>query len=175
MAAALAPAPNPVVTSYRPDYVNIENYLPIVSSIPYDVGCNKVGYWYQYTVNISQSGPYVVNLQAATPSTGVTWTPTIDGQPAGGDIVLANTGSNQIFATNTGASFPDALGKHVLRVTCKVADSNGDCGHLLSVGGAQATGGSGCLPDSNCPTPPTGMVWSLDNNSDFTAAVNPPG
>jgi hypothetical protein len=149
--------------SYRPDFTNFNAITDSGQTL--DLGCiGAIGNYWNYTINISQPGPYVLDLRGGEGNSGASWGIYIDGNLEA-TIPLPQTGGYQVFQTFTSPSFNATLGNHTLRIQCATLDTAGGCGDIVYVNGAPVSGGGACLPGSICPP----GNWSVAFQDEFTA------
>ena len=78
-------------------------------------GANATGEWLEYTVDVSSTGPYQLDLRVATPKSGRQLRVKLDGVDVTGTINVPNTGDWQAWQTvSTTANL--TAGQHVLRI-----------------------------------------------------------
>jgi hypothetical protein len=82
---------------YRQTDVDIEATSDIGRG--YDVGWTRPGEWLQYTVNVSATTTYAVELRLASISTGATLRVEVDGVDMTGPLTVPNTGGWQTWTT----------------------------------------------------------------------------
>ena len=83
----------------------------------YNLGFATMGEWLEYTVNVSATGNYKLDLRVACNGDGRTVAFSMDGNAIGGNIVIPNTAGWQTWTNATVNSIPLTEGKHVLRMT----------------------------------------------------------
>jgi chitinase len=98
---------------YRNDDVDIEE----TPGGGHDVGYVEAGEWLEYSVSVSNAGPYRVELRTAAPQEGVTLHLELDGQDVSGPIVLPATADWNVFTTFSVEGVKLGSGGHVLRVS----------------------------------------------------------
>ena len=122
----------------------------------YDVTSTVAGEWLQYTLKLSQSGPYRADFRVASAQTiGGALHLEIDGQNVTGSITVPDTGGWQNWQTiwRDGINLP--AGPHVARL---VFDSNGSDGTVANVNWFQ-------LVQSAGPTTPAGTATFLRSDN----------
>src|SRR6266702_2604404 len=134
-----APNCNPVsapAQAYRPDYVNLSASTDNVG-IPFQIGCNFPGNSYNYIINISMPGPYIINARLANGDTGGSWSVSIDHGPVLATINSPNTGSFSAFATQQSSNFNATPGNHILTITAASGGTTfASAGDLLWIQGS---------------------------------------
>jgi len=124
--------------SYRSDFTNFNTIAD--SGAVLDIGCFvTVGDYISWTINISQPGPYVLNMRSGDPAPGASWDAYIDGAKVANIPISPTTASYQSFSTFTSSSFNATQGNHTLRLQCSTLDSDPahGCGDVVFVQGAQ--------------------------------------
>lgn len=106
--------------AYRQDDVDIETTSDTGGG--HDVGYIASGEWLAYTMKVTVSGSYAVEVRVAEEA-AETMHVEVDGANVTGSIALPNTGGWQTWTTVTSASFSLAAGTHVVRA---VFDSGGN-------------------------------------------------
>jgi hypothetical protein len=96
----------------------------------YNLGWTKAGEWLIYSVNVTASGTYSVDVRAASNGTGGTLHIEVDGVDKTGTIAIPNTGGWQVWKTITKTGVALTAGKHTVRV---VMDSNGPTGSVANL------------------------------------------
>jgi hypothetical protein len=97
--------------AYRPaDAVDIET----ATEGGYDVGWMCAGEWMEYSVDVLQAGPYLIEARVASQSTGGQFHLEFDGEDKTGDIVVPVTGGWQSWAT-VAATADLAAGEQIMR------------------------------------------------------------
>lgn len=151
-------------SSLRPDYIDFKNTTD--SGQTFRLGCIQPGFYFSWTVNITQTGPFVVNARMSNgDTTAAVWSVSIDG---GAPVTLASpvTGSYDTFATQVSAPFNATTGNHTLTLTCTGGSDNGFCGDLNFVQGSNP-------PAGGIPAPAMSAGFTtLAINSDFTDAAH---
>ncbi|MBC7391012.1 MAG: carbohydrate-binding protein [Opitutaceae bacterium] len=83
----------------------------------YNLGFAMTGEWLEYTVNVSVTGNYKLDLRVACNGDGRTLSLTSDGLAIANNVSIPNTGGWQTWATTTVNNLPLTAGQHVLRLT----------------------------------------------------------
>jgi hypothetical protein len=98
---------------YRPtEGVDIEG----CSEGGYDIGFIQPGEWLKYDVNVTQAGPYLLEVRLAAPSAQLALHVEVDGVNVSGPITAPNTGGYQIWQTVAVTTTPLTVGAHTVRV-----------------------------------------------------------
>ncbi|HTB51802.1 MAG TPA: carbohydrate-binding protein, partial [Ferruginibacter sp.] len=82
----------------------------------YDVGWTNAGEWMKYTVNVTTTGVYTLQVRLASPNSGETLHVESDGVNISGTIAVPNTGGWQTWQTVTVTTPSLTAGQHVLRI-----------------------------------------------------------
>jgi len=99
--------------AYRPtEGVDIE----AMNGGGYDVGWTAAGEWMNYTVNVTSTGVYNLQLNIATTATGKSFHIEMDGTNVTGAINLPNTGAWNAFQVVTVNNVSLTQGQHTMRV-----------------------------------------------------------
>jgi hypothetical protein len=109
--------------AYRSDDVDIKATTD--SSGTYNVKSVRAGEWLAYTVNVTASGSYTLDLRVASSGTGGTVHFTLDGANITGAIALPDTGGWNTWNTVSKTGVSLTAGTHVLKI---VVDANGSSG-----------------------------------------------
>ena len=99
---------------YRSTDVDIEATTD--SGGGYDVGWTAAGEWLQYTVNVSATGTYALDLRVANPSGGGTVRVEVDGLDATGPMTVPGTGGWQTWTTMHKDGLALQAGLHAVRL-----------------------------------------------------------
>jgi hypothetical protein len=154
-------------SSYRADYINFNTD----TVYPFRLGCFATSELYKYTINISQPGPYVVNLAMANGGGSSTTVSISIDNTVVATASVPTTGSYSTFATVTSGQFGAALGNHIITIACTAGNSDGYCGDFRSLQGAAASA-SGCLAGSTCPA----GLWNIVERDEFNGSgLDPSG
>ncbi|MBK9132748.1 MAG: carbohydrate-binding protein [Gammaproteobacteria bacterium] len=94
---------------------NVDIWVSTDTGGGYMVGTTKTGEWLEYTVNVVNTGAYVINLRVASAEDGKLARVLLDGSDLTGSIAVPNTGGWQTWQT-VGKSVNLGSGLHVLRV-----------------------------------------------------------
>lgn len=100
--------------SYRNDGVDIEACSDF-SSNGFNVGWIETGEWLKYTINVTQSGLYDINLNVSAPNTGGNIILSLDGQSITGLLAVPSTGGWQNWQYLTVPNIYLSAGTHVLQ------------------------------------------------------------
>jgi hypothetical protein len=90
----------------------------------YDVGWTNAGEWMKYTVNVSTTGVYTLQVRLASPNTGETLHVESDGVNISGTVTVPNTGGWQTWQTATVTTSSLTAGQHILRIYEETAGFN---------------------------------------------------
>ncbi|HXB12861.1 MAG TPA: carbohydrate-binding protein, partial [Bacteroidia bacterium] len=82
----------------------------------YDVGWTNAGEWMKYTVNVTATGIYTLQLRLAAPNSGESLHVESDGVNISGSIAVPNTGGWQTWQTVSVTTSSLTAGQHVLRI-----------------------------------------------------------
>ena len=86
------------------------------SGAGYYVGKTRVGEWLKYTVNVTQTRSYTLNVRAANVGTGATFRLEVDGSDVTGSLSVPNTGGWDTWQTVSVSGISLTQGQHVLRL-----------------------------------------------------------
>jgi lysophospholipase L1-like esterase len=104
---------------YRPtEGVDVEN----CGEGGYDIGGVSAGEWMSYTVNVTQSGTYTLQVRVASPNSQKSFHVELNGKDISGPISVPNTGDWQKYQTVSVTTPALTTGKQTLRI---VMDSDG--------------------------------------------------
>jgi hypothetical protein len=95
----------------------------------YNIGWVAAGEWLKYTVTVSSSDTYALDLRVAQKGSGGTFHVEVDGVDRTGALVAPNTGAWQSWQTLTRTGVSLNAGTHVVRV---VMDKNGSSGYVAN-------------------------------------------
>lgn len=96
----------------------------------YDIGWAEAGEWLEYTVNVSTSGLYNIDVRVASPANGGTFHIEFDGLNKTGVMTVPNTGGWQAYQTITKANVSLSAGQHVMRVVMDIGGATGYIGNF---------------------------------------------
>jgi hypothetical protein len=82
----------------------------------YDVGWTNAGEWMKYTVNVTTTGVYTLQVRLASPNSGSTLHVESDGVNISGTVAVPNTGGWQTWQTATVTTSSLTAGQHILRI-----------------------------------------------------------
>jgi len=82
----------------------------------YDVGWTNAGEWMKYTVNVTATGVYTLQLRLASPNSGESLHIESDGVNISGSVAVPNTGGWQTWQTVSVTTSSLTAGQHVLRI-----------------------------------------------------------
>jgi len=105
---------NEGLATLRNDEVDIEQTGDVSGS--YNVGYILSGEWLEYTVNVTATDKYDLNLRVAADGAGRTFHVEMDNEDITGDIIVPNTGGWQNWETVTVPNIDLTSGKKVMRV-----------------------------------------------------------
>jgi hypothetical protein len=108
-------AVTPVVNFRTSEDVDIETCTDAGGG--YNLGYATAGEWLEYTVNVSASGNYKLDLRVACNGDGRTLTLAMDGTNIATNVAIPNTTGWQTWTTTTVNNVPLTSGQHVLRMT----------------------------------------------------------
>lgn len=100
--------------TFRNDQVDIEETSDIDGN--YNIGYILSGEWLEYTVEVSQSSTYSLDLRVATQQDNKTMHVEIDGNDVTGIINIPNTGGWQTWQTITVSDIEISSGSHQVRL-----------------------------------------------------------
>jgi len=109
--------------AYRQTDVDIETTADAGGG--YDVGWTKPGEWLQYTVDVTTTATYALELRVASPSTGGTLRVEVDGNDITGTLTVPNTGAWQAWQTMRIDGIALSAGRHAVRLVFIAAGTNG--------------------------------------------------
>jgi hypothetical protein len=95
----------------------------------YDVMKTRAGEWMNYTINVTGSGTYPLDIRIANIGTGGKFHVEIDGVDKTGPIAVPDTGGWQTWQTVTTPGIALSAGTHVVRVALDVVASTGGVGN----------------------------------------------
>lgn len=107
---------------WRDDAVDIETTSDVDGA--YNIGSLRPGEWLEYTMNFLQSGPFNLNVRAASQGNSGTFRVMIDGQTVA-TLSTSDTGGWQSWRTLTKSGVNVAQGQHVVRFQMDTAGSTG--------------------------------------------------
>jgi hypothetical protein len=107
---------------WRDDAVDIETTSDVDGA--YNVGSLRPGEWLEYTMNFLQSGPFNLNVRAASQGNSGTFRVMIDGQTVA-TLSTSDTGGWQSWRTLTKSGVNVSQGQHVVRFQMDTAGSTG--------------------------------------------------
>jgi len=99
---------------YRTDGVDVETTGDTGGG--YDVGYTATGEWMKYTVNVTTTGVYTLQVRVASISTGNTLHVEVDGVNISGSITVPNTGAWQTYQTVSVTTPSITSGQHIVRI-----------------------------------------------------------
>jgi hypothetical protein len=82
----------------------------------FDIGFTNAGEWMEYTVNITATAAYTLEVRVASPGTGNTLHVELDGVTISGSLTVPNTGGWQIYQTVSTTTPSLSSGQHILRI-----------------------------------------------------------
>lgn len=144
--------------------VDIETTLD--SGGGHNIGWVKASEWYEYTVNVTTSGSYSLNLRLSNTAGGGSLHVEVDGVNVTGLVSVPNTGGFQIWQTVTKNEISLSAGEHVIRLSSDTASTNGYVGNINSI--------SFSLSTSTIPSPTVTMV-ATSTPTNNTHYVSPSG
>jgi hypothetical protein len=152
-------------STYRADAVNFK--ATTFSGFTFLLAFNASPNAYNYTISISQPGPYVITLWGGSGSTGGSWNILIDNQVVGNVQTLYDpVHGYDTMAPSTSASFNATLGTHILTLAWGSGDVNGSPGDIVAWQGQQAVQNI----TSNCDIGPSysGQIPAPATQAGFT-------
>jgi len=96
----------------------------------YAVGWAQAGEWLKYTVNVTATGTYALDVRVASAGLGGTFHVELDGKDITGAMRVPSTGSWEIWKTLSRTGIRLTAGKHVLRLVMDSAGSSGFVGNF---------------------------------------------
>ncbi len=96
----------------------------------YDVGWIQAGEWLKYTVNVTQTGTYTLDLRVANTNSGGVMHMEVDGVNVTSNLSIPQTGGWQTWTTITSPSFSLSQGPHILKLSFDTNSSNGYVGNV---------------------------------------------
>jgi hypothetical protein len=129
--------------AYRPDDVNFKSST--FTGIPFQIGFSASPNSFNYNINISGPGPYIMTLWLADSSPGGSWGVLIDGAKVG-SVVTPNTGDHSTFQAVSSGAFSTTQGTHVLTLAWASGDTQfGGAGDIVAwQGGVVSTTSIAC-------------------------------
>ena len=101
----------------------------------YYVGKTRVGEWLKYTVNVTQTRSYTLNVRVANIGTGATFRLEVDGNDVTGPVSVPNTGDWDVWQTVSVGGISLTQGQHVLRLVMVSSNTQnagvGDIDYLM--------------------------------------------
>ena len=128
----------------------------------YDVMKTKPGEWLQYSVNVTASGSYPLDVRIANIGTGGQFHIEVDGVDKTGPVAVPNTGAWQTWQTVTTPAIPMTIGPHVVRLSFDTLATGGGVGNynwIKFVGTAPSPPPPPPPPPGN--TPHGGTPWPM--------------
>lgn len=113
-------AVTPVVNFRTDEDVDIENSTD--AGAGYNLGFTTAGEWLEYTVDVTKSGMYDLELRVACAEAGRTITITMDGDSIATDVSIPNTTGWQTWQTVTLNDIALISGQKVMRLTIGAED-----------------------------------------------------
>ncbi|MCR6638788.1 MAG: glycoside hydrolase N-terminal domain-containing protein [Sporocytophaga sp.] len=99
---------------FRNDEVDIESTMDEEGK--YNIGYILNGEWLLYTVNVTKSGKYNLDLRVASPDDGKTLQVEMDGENITGPVSIPNTGGWQNWETTSVMDLDLTQGQHKMRI-----------------------------------------------------------
>ncbi len=99
---------------YRNDNVDLEQCTDTGGG--FSLGDFQTGEWTQYTVNVSETGTYSIDLRVATQMAGTSMAVLVDDQNMTGTISVPNTGGWQTWTTITKTGIQLTKGSHKIKL-----------------------------------------------------------
>ncbi len=111
---------SPVVNFRTDEDVDIESSTDTGGG--YNIGWATAGEWLEYTVNVSNSGLYDIELRVACEGAGRTISLEMDGEVIAQDVAIPNTGGWQTWQTVTVNDVELSAGEQIMRMTIGETD-----------------------------------------------------
>jgi len=105
----------PVVNFRTTDDVDIENCTDVNGG--YNIGYAKSGEWLEYTVDVTKTGLYDLDLRVACSGDSRTLSITMDGNTIANNVAIPNTTGWQSWQTITVKNVNLTAGKQIMRIT----------------------------------------------------------
>lgn len=105
----------PVVSFRTTEDVDIEKCTDLNGG--YNIGYGKAGEWLEYTVDVSKTGIYDLDLRIACSGDGRTLSLTMDGNSIANNVAIPNTTGWQNWQTITVKNVNLTAGKQIMRIT----------------------------------------------------------
>ncbi len=135
----------------------------------YDLGYIAASEWMKYTVNVTATAAYNIDVRVASPAAGATFHLEIDGANVTGAYSIPNTGGWQNWQTITKNSVNLTAGSHVLRLVIDgFASGTTQAGNFNWINFTATSGASG--PGGTPTPPPPGCSTAADCVSKMTLA-----
>lgn len=145
--------------AYRADSINFKS-SSFGSGFNFQLGFNVSPNVYNYTISITQPGPYVVTLWVGSSSAGGSWNVLIDNNIVG-NVTTPNTGSYSVLTASTSSQFTATLGTHTMTLAWGSGDGFGAAGDIVAW--------QGSVPSSQVPPPAAAAGLSTQVlNADFS-------
>jgi carbohydrate binding protein with CBM6 domain len=136
----------------------------------YDVGWTAAGEWLQYTVNVSATGTYALDLRVANPFGGGTVRVDVDGHDVTGPMTVPNTGGWQTWTTMHKDGLALSAGLHTVRLVFIAAGDSIANVNWLKFTLTAAASGSAKASSKTAPATPT--VGAPANGATGVAATS---
>ncbi len=107
---------------YRYDRVDIEECFDTGGG--YNVGWISPGEWMEYSVDVKNSGQYIIEFRVAAISSGLKFSMTVDNSDITGIMKIPDTGDWQNWASVYSNPVHLEKGQHILRLNCIDGDMN---------------------------------------------------
>jgi hypothetical protein len=117
-------------STYRADDVNFKAST-FGSGFNWQLGFNSSPDAYNYTISITQPGPYIITLWAGSSSSGGSWNVLID-KVLVGNVLTQNTGNYSTLAASSSPAFNATLGTHILTLAWASGDAVASSGDLVA-------------------------------------------
>ena len=99
----------------------------------YSLGYVAPGEWLKYSVSVSTTGSYTIDVRVASPGPGGRFHVEIDGVDVTGPQTVPNTGGWQIWRSVTVSGISLTSGSHAMRLVIDANGSTGFFGNLNSL------------------------------------------
>lgn len=142
--------------------------LYISSENGYHVGWTQPDEWLEYTVDVTTTGAYTLELRVASNGQGGNLHLAIEGTDITGSITVPNTGGWDTWQTITRSGINLTAGTHVLRLAFDTAGPTTDIGNINYLRFTQESGGgTGTISREYWTGIPGDFVTDLTNSSNY--------
>jgi len=112
--------------AYRADNVDIERFGQYGNAVAY----TKAGEWLDYTINVSATRSYTLDVIAASLGNGGAFHVEVDGVNVTGSLGVPNTGGYATYRSISKAGISLSAGAHTLRLVMDTNGANGFTGNF---------------------------------------------